>query len=642
MRNIGSRKAFNAWAEMATEVADAKRQLMAAANSMRNIGSRKAFNAWHEMATEVADAKRQLMAAANSMRNIGSRKAFNAWHEMATEAAEAKRQLMSAANSMRNVGSRKAFNQWAEMASERRAALYAMSGALTSMRSIGLRKGFMSWASILMEQARTHELMASCAAAFRNQGLRRALSSWMQNAHRRAAHQIRRRSQKALDDVANARSKASKAIDERDRAIADLTEATDDRDGALREAQELRKLLQVAREESDELRRRATLTAEKEAAERSAANTEVSYLRRQAKVAEEKASGAVEAAEAETKAVRVQLAASENDVGRLLSQVAKATSESRKAIAEATEAAVSAESKTGQQLRMVANEATVLRMRFEEKCASLREAKAEVATLQDQMDKACRCWIRERSALEAAHTESDRQAAELQGARKQLEEQLIQITCERNRAIEAKEAVEKESQAVLESARARHASACEAYAVELREAKLNLVKQASASASEKANIKDQAQQALKLTGEARRADEKQREELFIALRDAESTRDGALMARDSALAESALAREAMANKDEVWENAQRSLASLPRRIKDDHLVIREVLASEGAWRSTGVGVTQRRQAAAEGLTKTQGMLHDWKAEARQRFLQNVASTHELSPVPLIKPALAIT
>ena len=117
----------------------------------------------------------------------------------------------------------------------------------------------------------------------------------------------------------------------------------------------------------------------------------------------------------------------------------------------------------------------------------------------------------------------------------------------------------------------------------------------------------------------------------------------------------------MANKDEVWENAQRSLASLPKKVKDEHLVIREVLASECAWRSTGLGVAQRRlqtagwagptaqvvrmvnseEAAPEGLTNKHGVPHDCKSEARRRFLQNIASPHEPSPVSLIKPSLAM-
>ena len=75
---------------MASESAEAKAKLSAAAMSMKNIGSRKAFNQWAEMASEAAEAKAKLSAAAMSMKNIGSRKAFNQWAEMASEAAEAK------------------------------------------------------------------------------------------------------------------------------------------------------------------------------------------------------------------------------------------------------------------------------------------------------------------------------------------------------------------------------------------------------------------------------------------------------------------------------------------------------------------------------------------------------------------------
>ena len=67
MKNIGSQgiQSVGGWRAR-------RRNISAAAMSMKNIGSRKAFNQWAEMASEAAEAKAKLSAAAMSMRNIGS------------------------------------------------------------------------------------------------------------------------------------------------------------------------------------------------------------------------------------------------------------------------------------------------------------------------------------------------------------------------------------------------------------------------------------------------------------------------------------------------------------------------------------------------------------------------------------------
>ena len=48
--------------EKAFAEAKKKRKLLAAVSSLRNIGSRKAFNAWFETASEAGEQKRKLLA----------------------------------------------------------------------------------------------------------------------------------------------------------------------------------------------------------------------------------------------------------------------------------------------------------------------------------------------------------------------------------------------------------------------------------------------------------------------------------------------------------------------------------------------------------------------------------------------------
>ena len=236
---------------------------------------------------------------------------------------------------------------------------------------------------------------------------------------------------------------------------------------------------------------------------------------------------------------------------------------------------------------------------------------------------------------------------------------MLQLTEEHDRMIAETRGAEKEAHAVLESERRLHESTREAHAIELKKSQTDLVQQAAAAALEVATIKDQAQATWKLAEEARLQDKKQVEEMRRALQDAEAVRDAALAARDEAVADAALACQAMANKDKIWETTQRSLAGLPRRVREDHLEIREVLASEGAWRSIGRAATQQQLEAPDRITasanpakprmrtlptgvKTEetnvgGLLNDWKAEARMRFLQSVAS-QGAPHVSLIKPS----
>ena len=107
MRFVGARKVFQPGCD-GDEIAEAK--LHAAAMSMRFAGARKAFNHWSDMAQDTAG-KGEAVAAALSMPFAGAGKAFNAWSETARE-MPAKAKLRAVAMSMRNTGAKKAINQW--------------------------------------------------------------------------------------------------------------------------------------------------------------------------------------------------------------------------------------------------------------------------------------------------------------------------------------------------------------------------------------------------------------------------------------------------------------------------------------------------------------------------------------------------
>ena len=416
------------------------------------------------------------------------------------------------------------------------------------------------------------------------------------------------------------------------------------------------------------------------AAEGSEEKTSASLkLAEERKAAAEAVSTALEAATKEKKALQVKLIVATETADELGLQVERGASErkamlqtaasdrkameqkiasERKAAAEAADVAAASDAKMRRQLRAVETEVSNLQLTLDEKCASLRQAEAEPNSLREEQDKATRCWRREREAFEAAQAENERVASQLRRALKHMEAKMLQLTEEHDRMIAETRGAERGAcRAGIRAATPRKHTRSTRYRAQEEPDRPSATGCGCGAGS--SNDKGPSTSYLEATEEARLQDKKQVEDMRRALIEAEAVRDAALAARDEAVADAALACQAMANKDKIWETTQRSLAGLPRRVREDHLEIREVLASEGAWRSIGRAATQQQLEAPDRITasanpakprmrtlptglKTEetnvgGLLNDWKAEARMRFLQSVAS-QGAPQVSLIKPS----
>ena len=174
--------AWTSWKEVASDAAEAKRQLMAAASSMRNVGSRKALNAWISVAQDAAEAKRKLRAAAASIRNSGTRKALNAWVSVYREAREALAAMRRSASCMMNRELAGAWTAWSEQWREARDALAAMRRSMGFMRNRGLAGAWVQWSKVLLASAdaaaAAQRRMRQAAMALGSLKLRRAYTSW--------------------------------------------------------------------------------------------------------------------------------------------------------------------------------------------------------------------------------------------------------------------------------------------------------------------------------------------------------------------------------------------------------------------------------------------------------------------------------
>ena len=114
---------------------------------------------------EAAEAKRQLMAAANSMRSVGSRKAFNAWRSNAEEAKETLMAMRRGASRFLNRELASAWTAWADQWREARDALAAMRRGASFMMNRELAGAWTSWKEVASD------------AAQGGGGLRRALAA---------------------------------------------------------------------------------------------------------------------------------------------------------------------------------------------------------------------------------------------------------------------------------------------------------------------------------------------------------------------------------------------------------------------------------------------------------------------------------
>ena len=174
IRMRGSRMAWNAWTELAAEMAAAKFKAAGAARSFSPEGraQRAAWNSWRELAQERALMKR----AGASMMLQGQRKCLNAWTEMVEAAAAKKQAMLKVAAAIRMRGSRMAWNAWTELAAEMAAAKFKAAGAARSFSPEGRaqRAAWNSWKELVQEWL----LMKRAGASMMLQGQRKCLNAW--------------------------------------------------------------------------------------------------------------------------------------------------------------------------------------------------------------------------------------------------------------------------------------------------------------------------------------------------------------------------------------------------------------------------------------------------------------------------------
>merc|ERR1740115_444696 len=174
IRMRGSRMAWNAWAELAAEMAAAKFKAAGAARSFSPEGraQRAAWNSWKELVQEMLLMKR----AGKAMMLQGQRKCLNAWTELIEAAAAKKLAMLKVAAAIRMRGSRMAWNAWTELAAEMAAAKRQAAGALRSFSPEGRkqRAAWNSWVELAQERA----LMKRAATSLFLQSSRRCLNAW--------------------------------------------------------------------------------------------------------------------------------------------------------------------------------------------------------------------------------------------------------------------------------------------------------------------------------------------------------------------------------------------------------------------------------------------------------------------------------
>merc|ERR1740130_1362267 len=186
LRQLGSRRALNAWRAMCAENGEQRARLAAALHSLAPEGraKRAGLNSWKELAEERA----LMRKAAKSLLLLGARRAYNAWTEMCAEAQERRARMRGALNSLLQLGSRRALNAWRAMAAEVGAARRKAAGAARTFGPEGRmqRAAWNSWRELCQER----ELMRGVATSMMLQGQRKCLNGWKEMVEAAAAKKL--------------------------------------------------------------------------------------------------------------------------------------------------------------------------------------------------------------------------------------------------------------------------------------------------------------------------------------------------------------------------------------------------------------------------------------------------------------------
>lgn len=148
MRSAGMYKAWNSWAEIATELRRERRVLSTVTASMRHACAYAAFASWVYMSKGQRRRQDVLRKIVLMMMHAALFKAWNRWLEHAMQVTQLRQNLRKVAARMQHRGLCKSWATWTENvdnAAERRRRRALLEKAAQRMRIAGMNKAWASW-----------------------------------------------------------------------------------------------------------------------------------------------------------------------------------------------------------------------------------------------------------------------------------------------------------------------------------------------------------------------------------------------------------------------------------------------------------------------------------------------------------------